>query len=404
MSKRGSVQASGDGSNKPGGSGPSGGFSSDGKDLGGSSGGNLPNRPGGGFFTPGRMIGGALGGLALGPIGGILGGILGNQMGRGRYGYTDAEGNRVSAARDMFDGGGPGRYGDRFQGGPFSGLLNAVGARPAGYRARQEAAGPDMGMAEAMAAPAMTGTTPATTVAMPLAPTVPSNAFPGMYASNYMSMRSPSMNPAFTGSGMTPATNYVPMRDPTSPTTGVMPADLAPAYDPRLTPEMQRAMRSMPATGQALAPQADMDGNTGSAAIAPQAAPAEDTPSISRSLFDAIADRPLNPIAESILAGFSEARRRDFIFDRINRPGDLGYERARRLAEGLPPEPTAQVVSTERYTPFNPGQSSRAPGPYDTPYSPFGTRALTPYEQMQARAAGRGITYTQPGSLRPMGR
>jgi hypothetical protein len=39
--------------------------------------------------------------------------------------------------------------------------------------------------------------------------------------------------------------NYVPMRDPTSPTTGVMPADLAPAYDPRLTPEMQRAMRDM---------------------------------------------------------------------------------------------------------------------------------------------------------------
>jgi hypothetical protein len=204
------------------------------------------------------MIGGALGGLAFGPIGGILGGILGNQMGRGRYGYTDAEGNRVSAARDMVDGGGPGRYGDRFQGGPFSGLLNAVGARPAGYRARQEAAGPDMDMAEAMAAPAMTGTTPATTAVMPPAPTIPpvtttpSNAFPGMYVSNYMSWLSPSENPAFAGSGMTPApamtgdtANYVPMRDPTNPTTGVMPADLAPAYDPRLTPEMQRAMRDM---------------------------------------------------------------------------------------------------------------------------------------------------------------
>ncbi len=233
----------------------------------------------GGFFSPGRMIGGALGGLALGPIGGILGGIIGNQMGRGRYGYTDAQGNRVSAGRDMFDGGGPGRYGDTFQGGPFSGALNAVGARPAGYRARQEAGGPNMDLAEAMAAPAMTGATPATTAVMPPAPTIPpvtttpSNAFPGMYASDYMSMRSPSMNPAFAGSGMTPATNYVPMRDPTSPTTGVMPADLAPAYDPRLTPQMQRAMR-----------------------------------------------------------------------------------------------------------------------------------AFTPYEQMQARAAGRGITYTQPGSLRPMGR
>jgi hypothetical protein len=197
------------------------------------------------------MIGGALGGLALGPIGGILGGILGNQMGRGRYGYTDAEGNRVSAARDMVDGGGPGRYGKTFEGGPFSGLLNAVGARPAGYRARQEAAGPDMGMAEAMAAPAMTGATPATTVAPTIPPVTPFNAFPGMYVSDYMSMRSPSMNPAFAGSGMTPApamtgdtANYLPMRDPTSPTTGVMPADLAPAYDPRMTLEMQRAMRA----------------------------------------------------------------------------------------------------------------------------------------------------------------
>lgn len=281
MSKRGSVQASGDGRDKPGGSGPSGGFSSDGKDLSGSSGGNLPNRPGGGFFTPGRMIGGALGGLALGPIGGILGGIIGNQMGRGRYGYTDAEGNRVSAARDMVDGGGPGRYGDRFQGGPFSGLLNAVGARPAGYRARQEAAGPDMGMAEAMAAPAMTGATPATTVAMPLAPTVPSNAFPGMYASDYMSMRSPSTNPAFAGSGMTPATNYVPMRDPTSPTTGVMPADLAPAYLPstpgaRAMPQMQGA-RQFPATGQARPTPADR--------------------------MTAMSERALNPMVQSMIGG-----------------------------------------------------------------------------------------------------
>jgi hypothetical protein len=103
-----------------------------------------------------------------------------------------------------------------------------------------------MGMAEAMAAPAMTGTTPATTAVMPPAPTIPTAPYTGgMYVSDYMSMRSPSMNPGFAGSGMTPATNYVPMRDQTSPTTGVMPADLAPAYDPRLTPEMQRAMRDM---------------------------------------------------------------------------------------------------------------------------------------------------------------
>ena len=35
--------------------------------------------------------------------------------------------------RDMFDGGGAGATGDRFEDGPLSGLLNALGIRPAGY-------------------------------------------------------------------------------------------------------------------------------------------------------------------------------------------------------------------------------------------------------------------------------
>ena len=43
---------------------------------------------------------------------------------RERFGYTDAEGNRVSALRDMFDGGGRGQRGDRFEGG---GLLSDIG-------------------------------------------------------------------------------------------------------------------------------------------------------------------------------------------------------------------------------------------------------------------------------------
>ena len=55
----------------------------------------------------------------------------------GNWGYTDAEGNKVPARRDMTDGGGAGRYGDTFEGGPISGLLNDVGVRPHGYRARQ---------------------------------------------------------------------------------------------------------------------------------------------------------------------------------------------------------------------------------------------------------------------------
>mgnify|MGYP006908309471 CR=1 FL=1 len=50
------------------------------------------------------------------------------------WGYTDASGNKVSALRDMFDGGGAGRYGDTFEGAPISGLLNNLGVRPHGYR------------------------------------------------------------------------------------------------------------------------------------------------------------------------------------------------------------------------------------------------------------------------------
>lgn len=52
---------------------------------------------------------------------------------RQRYGYSDAEGNRVSALRDMFNGGGPGRSGPEFQGGGIiSSLGNAMGG-PASF-------------------------------------------------------------------------------------------------------------------------------------------------------------------------------------------------------------------------------------------------------------------------------
>lgn len=40
---------------------------------------------------------------------------------------------------DMINGGGAGASGDTFSGGPYSGLLNAIGVRPMGYAARQEA-------------------------------------------------------------------------------------------------------------------------------------------------------------------------------------------------------------------------------------------------------------------------
>lgn len=38
---------------------------------------------------------------------------------------------------DMLDGGGAGRAGDKFEGGPLSGLLNMIGIKPMGYFDRQ---------------------------------------------------------------------------------------------------------------------------------------------------------------------------------------------------------------------------------------------------------------------------
>ena len=39
---------------------------------------------------------------------------------------------------DMLDGGGAGRSGQTFEGGPLSGFLNALGVRPQGYQERME--------------------------------------------------------------------------------------------------------------------------------------------------------------------------------------------------------------------------------------------------------------------------
>lgn len=77
---------------------------------------------------------------------GLLRRILGGQSertepGLGGYGYNNSEGNRVGALRDMFDGGGRGQSGARFEGG---GMLSAAGnafMRPSGSRDRGE---PDM--------------------------------------------------------------------------------------------------------------------------------------------------------------------------------------------------------------------------------------------------------------------
>lgn len=73
---------------------------------------------------------------------------------------------RFLGLMDMIDGGGMGRSGQTFEGGPLSGFLNALGVRPAGYMQRMEAARP-------MARPMM-----AQPAAAPMAP-VPNPYAPG---------------------------------------------------------------------------------------------------------------------------------------------------------------------------------------------------------------------------------
>ena len=86
---------------------------------------------GNGIFSGG---GGLLGGL----LGGGPGAIVGLGGDRSRMSPEDRaryEAGYISA-RDMIDGGGPGRAGDQFEGGLFSGMLNGLGVRPNGYRDR----------------------------------------------------------------------------------------------------------------------------------------------------------------------------------------------------------------------------------------------------------------------------
>ena len=104
--------------------------------------------------------------------------------------------------KDMFDGGGAGAYGDRFEGGGLlSDVANAL-FQPLGYRERMR------GMQETrpMARP-MSITQPA-----PMAPPAPASVGSGMTpANNYVGPPAP----APMGSGMTPANAYVPT--PTQP-------------------------------------------------------------------------------------------------------------------------------------------------------------------------------------------
>ena len=66
------------------------------------------------------------------------------------------ERQRFLGLLDMLDGGGAGRAGDTFEGGPLSGFLNALGIRPMGYRDRMA----QMAQARPMPRPAGLGAAP----------------------------------------------------------------------------------------------------------------------------------------------------------------------------------------------------------------------------------------------------
>jgi len=84
----------------------------------------------------------------------MVGNILDRREGgqRGGWGYGEGD-QRVSALRDMLDGGGRGRAGQRFEGGLLADLANALGFRPLGYQERLAAA-PTMASPTRPAAPA----------------------------------------------------------------------------------------------------------------------------------------------------------------------------------------------------------------------------------------------------------
>ena len=69
------------------------------------------------------------------------------------YGYGSGDG-KVSALRDMFNGGGRGTAGDTFKGGGgYSEILNGLGVRPQGYADRQAMMAQPQPQAQQQAAP-----------------------------------------------------------------------------------------------------------------------------------------------------------------------------------------------------------------------------------------------------------
>ena len=198
---------------------------------------------------PGASGGPFQGGGMISAVGNALTGNRGTGVGPeagagfAGYGYQGPQG-WVPASVDMRDGGGAGRAGNTFMGGGYySGLLNMLGVRPMGYEDRQRAMGamppqprPSMSAAPQPARPAPIGS--------------------GMTpASSYVPALPSAISAAPIGSGMTPASSYVSAAsDPfigldrflNAPSVPAIPGVNAPLVsgDPNLT-ELRSYLRGM---------------------------------------------------------------------------------------------------------------------------------------------------------------
>ena len=239
--------------------------------------------------TPMDRFGGmapAIGGALLGPVG-ALGGLA-------------LQSRRYTGIRDMFDGGGAGKAGPTFQGGPYSGLLNALGVRPRGFRdrqagilERQQAAPTTMAGAMGGGSPAVPAVAPAAAPVTAQTPSGPIYSFPyrgtsatpatayqpftplsyGPQARPFVGARTPGAggSPMPTGMFSTPTQ---PLTNATLPTTGGVPGAY-PRSSRFVSPEVSRSqdayqemLRSLGAGSPAVPTPIGPSGLTGPAAVA----------------------------------------------------------------------------------------------------------------------------------------
>jgi len=243
-----------------------------------------PRGPGGGGGEPksmagapgvqnmmGGLFGGLLGGSRQGnvtptsvkafmPSGG--GGLLGGLLGAARY----------TSIRDMFNGGGPGRAGERFYGGGMlSAGLNRAGVRPAGYQGLMAAMASQA--AQKAAQPGYTpsgyGAPPTGGLGAPAGTPAPSGGLGGPTGGLVADIGAPLL-----GSGMTPANAYAtapvapmtygspmptgmfstptqPFTNTTLPTTGAVPGAY-PTTSRYVSPEVSRSQSAYQAMLQQL--------------------------------------------------------------------------------------------------------------------------------------------------------